>query len=146
MSPLPASFLFLDFDGVVHPRTRGTFELLPLLETWLIANPHVLVVISSTWRLEFSLEHIREGFLAPELHARVIGVTPDMPLAAGAVRESEIESWLVTNGLQGCRRAALDDDVSLFRAGCPWLVQTEYAKGLEPHHLVQLSRLIGCAC
>lgn len=145
MSPLPFSFLFLDFDGVVHPRTRGTFELLPLLETWLTANPHVRVVISSTWRLEYSLEHLREGFLAQELHGRVIGVTPDMSLAAGAVRQREIESWLVMNGLQGCRRAALDDDASLFRAGCPWLVQTDYVKGLEPRHLVRLSQLIGCA-
>ncbi|KWU24765.1 HAD domain-containing protein [Burkholderia cenocepacia] len=137
------ALLFLDFDGVVHPRTRGTFELLPMLEDWLVLNTHVDVVISSTWRLEYSLAHLREGFLCPELHPRIIDVTPDLPAHAGPVRQAEIEHWIAAHGRRTSRRAALDDDATLFQKGCPWLVQTEYTAGLTPQHLAALSRLIG---
>ena len=54
------SILFLDFDGVLHPGNRGTFERAPMLEMWLLKHPEVDVVISSSWRIENTWPGSRE--------------------------------------------------------------------------------------
>ncbi|HQV73578.1 MAG TPA: hypothetical protein PLY64_11455, partial [Dokdonella sp.] len=46
--------IFLDFDRVLHPDGVGLFSKLPLLESFLSRMPEVEVVISSTWRDQWS--------------------------------------------------------------------------------------------
>lgn len=53
--------LFLDFDGVLHPEhchESKHFCRLPILEAALRQVPETKVVITSTWRLEQSLENL----------------------------------------------------------------------------------------
>ncbi len=128
--------LFLDFDGVLHPRTSGTCRFAPLLAEFLRAQPSVQVVISSTWRLQYPLEDLREWF-ARDVQDRFIDVTPELPGGA-ASRQREIEQWLRRRA--SVRWAALDDEASLFTPGCPQLVLTESATGLTKATLELLAR------
>lgn len=61
--------LFLDFDGVLHPQYDGEptpvselFCHLPRFESILQDFPSVEIVISSTWRNQFTLEELRSRF------------------------------------------------------------------------------------
>ena len=70
--------VFLDFDGVTHPepcRSDALFCFLPRIEEVLREHPEVDIVISSSWRLEFSLEQLR-GHFSADIASRVVGVTP----------------------------------------------------------------------
>lgn len=137
---LMASFiLFLDFDGVLHPRTSGTCRHAPLLEEFLRQHADVHVVISSTWRLQYPLDELK-GWFALDVQDRFIDVTPELPAGAGS-RQREIEQWL--RGQPGLRWAALDDEVMLFRAGCPHLVRTDTSTGLTREDLAALARHVG---
>ncbi|WP_342133673.1 HAD domain-containing protein, partial [Hydrogenophaga sp. OTU3427] len=70
--------LFLDFDGVLHPEFSHEsrhFCCLPVLEQVVRQLQDCEVVISSTWRLDFPLDRLREKF-SSDLAARVVGATP----------------------------------------------------------------------
>lgn len=135
--------VFLDFDGVAHPRKTGTFELLPLLEEWLRQHPMADVVISSTWRMEHSLKWLRDCFLDATLHNRVVGITPELDKGQAHVRQSEVGMWFSDNSSRYSAFAVLDDEASLFQPGWEHLVLTQSDEGLSPRHLEQLSRKLG---
>jgi hypothetical protein len=67
--------LFLGFDGVLHPNGCAPdryLEHLPMLASWLVANPTVDVVISSGWmKLRPNLLAARVG---AAVHERVVGM------------------------------------------------------------------------
>jgi hypothetical protein len=46
--------MFLDFDGVLHPKMNGTFEHMDNLKKVLDKYPQIDIVISSSWR--FSMD------------------------------------------------------------------------------------------
>ena len=131
--------LFLDFDGVLHPGTSGTMRFARKLEVFLARFPQVKVVISSNWRMGESLESLR-GWFSPSFASRIIDVTPIHPDSAGS-RQAEIEAWLAANPTKAWR--ALDDDTSLFRPGCPWLIATNKRDGLTDTELELLELAIG---
>lgn len=109
--------LFLDFDGVLHPlffrpelppEESKPFCYLPRLAGVLRDFPSVEVVISSTWRLSYDLNQIRERFPV-DLQARVIGVTPYFSDDERfGVRQQEAEKWLAEHR-PGSPWIALDD-------------------------------------
>ena len=137
----PTSYLFLDFDGVLHPGLTGTLSNLPLLETWLQMHPHVRVVVSSSWRFTESLERLRECFIE-SLRDRIVGVTPDLGSTHYGSRQLEVEAWLRAHASLNVRFAALDDEGDLFRPDWPWLVLTNKRDGLQDHHLDELNDLL----
>ena len=112
--------LFLDFDGVLHSDGFGYpvkdfryFHRLPRLEGLLRMHPHVRIVISSLWRLQMSLPHLREIF-SPDIRDRVIDTTPlphrfDDAIYILDFREREIVRWLEANGGIEQPWVALDD-------------------------------------
>jgi hypothetical protein len=112
--------LFLDFDGVLHafpaPAARADrFCHLARLEAVLLEFPEIVVVISSTWRLDYPLDALLQLFSTDVRH-RVIGVLPEMPIAgladvAGS-RHREIVDYL--RGDSNAVWIALDDDATLF--------------------------------
>jgi hypothetical protein len=110
---MSASVLFLDFDGVLHPKGAGVehFSCRPLLEALLLeaACAPVAVVVTSTWREAYSLQKLRE-FFCVDLRARIIGVTPVLEdLDSDHLRYREIRAWLNRNP-QVKRWVAVDDD------------------------------------
>lgn len=116
--------LFLDFDGVLHPGTSETFELLPELYRILDAVPEVDVVIASRWRIWASKAYLLALF-APAYQHRIRDVT-GAELVEG--RQAEIEAYARSRGIR--RLVAVDDDVDGFRADCPWVVVVPRLKGL----------------
>jgi hypothetical protein len=131
--------LFLDVDGVLHPHQRGTLELIPLLEHFLRSNPSIRVVISSTWRMQNSLDDLR-GFFAADVQNRIEGVTPfinQLPFS----RFQEIEAYLAETGIR--RWCALDDEAQLFPPYCANLVHTRAAVGVTIEDTVLVARVLG---
>lgn len=152
--------LALDFDGVTHP--DGCFEAnffcrLPLIEQVVREFPSVMFVISSNWRDHHSLDDLVKYF-SPNLHARVIGTTPNLsthpsywrPNAIGweYARQFEIEPWLEESGRWGDRWLALDDRPYWFEPGCRKLLVTNPSTGFmsadqETLHLMLKERVSG---
>jgi dsDNA-binding SOS-regulon protein len=138
--------VFLDFDGVLHRLTTGTFRKLPLFCEFLRQNEDVSIVISSTWRLQYPLEELREFFEA-DVRDQIIDVTPDLTVSAGlialgATRCEEISNWLARNR-DVTRWAILDDESGLFKNHRDRLVLTDASEGLVPANLAALSALLG---
>lgn len=131
--------LFLDFDGVLHPGTSGTFRHAPLLATYLDAYPFVRIVISSNWRFSESVDELK-GWFAPSMASRIIGATPILAGGAEGSRQQEIEHWLAEHPTQLWR--ALDDDATLFSPTCPWLIRTEPKVGLTAQTLAALDTVL----
>lgn len=113
--------LFLDFDGVVHPRSGNLFDLtcLSYVELALTNYPTLEVVITSSWREHYELDQLKQ-LLGKEISKRVIGQTP---LIIGSiekhVRYSEIIQYLSDTNQTYRPWVALDDSSSLFPADAP---------------------------
>ncbi len=139
--------LFLDFDGVLHRHNTGTFSKLPLLCTFLREHQSIVVVISSTWRNEFSLQELKE-FFPVDLRARIVDTTPldahkgsAQALQLGRARSEEISQWLSTHTVQ--HFAILDDEERLFTAHRSRLVVTDGAEGIGERDLARVAELMG---
>lgn len=120
--------LFLDFDGVLHPEGASAereFSHLGGLESVLREFPHVLIVVSSAWRLDTSLDAIRSRF-SDDMRTRVVGVTPQLAELEDqrGQRQRECELWLqhAYPAATSPPWIALDDRESYFDAGCQNLI------------------------
>ncbi len=120
--------LFLDFDGVMHPVGSGIdriFQHANLLSTWLHQHPEVRLVVSSSWREQFSLSELGDLLFhdRPELQDRVAGATPILKFvdSAGSERETECRIWLYDNEKDYDYAAwiAIDDQPELFKSLSP---------------------------
>jgi hypothetical protein len=90
--------VFLDFDGVlVTPKssfrrsTTGTVvdpDAVRALN-YLVAETGALLVVTGTWRLEYSLSELSEILRSWMVRADVFGATP-----SGSSRGDEIQQWL----------------------------------------------------
>ncbi len=145
--------LMLDFDGVLHPDpchdTSLLFCRLPILEGVLRENPHVEIVVTSTWRAGRSIDELRCLF-SPGIACRLIGVTPSWrdheELAASIgptyIRSVEIEAWLRSTGTPWRTWVALDDKPYWFRPFCKNLLTCNPRTGLSLETAIELrSRL-----
>jgi hypothetical protein len=144
------TILFLDFDGVLHPefcQPSKYFSQLPLMEDYLRSCPEIFIVISSTWRLNRSLEELKEPFSA-DVVDRVLDVTPqyaqlsNIPETLVAYhRQAECDGWLRQNQHQTSHWLALDDRSWLFRPFSKHLVLTDGSTGLIAHTINQLQKM-----
>lgn len=137
--------LFLDIDGVLN--RRGTKErcnyngysylgvdrvLAERLTDWLKENPHVQVVLSSTWRKHQEMwNHLRAAGI------RWVDVTPVL----NGSRGEEIALWC--KNFRPDRFAILDDDSDMLEDQLPHFVQTDTDEGLQDSHIAQLTALLG---
>ena|SRR6185369_5198182 len=143
--------LFLDFDGVLHPRPApgsgetDLFRSLHLLEGVLRQLPDVEVVISSAWRVSQSPDEIREYF-AEDLRDRIIGMTPlpgeDIELAPSELvnfpRQTQCVAWLARNRPAGAPWLAIDDTAEEFEPRCAQLLLIDGWEGLTPESAAKL--------
>lgn len=117
--------LFLDFDGVLHPQYEDqpvpadvAFCHLARFEAVMRDFPGLEIVISSTWREQFSLDELRAWFSA-DVAVRITGTTRlQEPLASPRMvelREWEIVTWLNAHGRQDESWIALDDSAWQFK-------------------------------
>lgn len=133
--------LFLDFDGVLHPAYDGMatpaercFCHLRRFEAIMQDFPAVEIVISSSWRYQFSLDNLQSRF-SPEIAARITGTTPLHLDAAGEPlnipREQEIVNWLIARDRADEPWIAIDDAVWQFRQHRDHLVACIWYEGLD---------------
>jgi hypothetical protein len=108
--------LFLDFDGVLHPRVPAAgsemFRALPLLNEALEEFQNLRIVVTSSWR-----DHPKDlawalGLFPSELRQRVLGCTPQ--IGGKGEREREILAWLRDCVEERPAVAVLDDEPELF--------------------------------
>lgn len=141
--------LFLDFDGVLHPRFIGgeLFTARELFEDVLRQVPHVEVVISSSWRERHALEALKVHF-SPDLRPRIVGVTPLPGIDRDLVpvdlhdfhRHAECAAWLARWRPSGARWLAVDDESEEFAPGCANLFVVDGDVGLEEESAQELLR------
>ncbi|MFI8619274.1 HAD domain-containing protein [Acidovorax sp. NPDC077693] len=140
--------LFLDFDGVLHPEhchESKHFCCLPLLEGVLREVPDYEIVITSTWRLQKSLDELRSYF-SSDVANRIAGMTPqfselqDVPDTLFAYqRQAECHAWLSKQGMRHRPWLAVDDRSWLYRPFTTSLFLVDGRTGLTEHQAVQLA-------
>lgn len=131
--------LFLDFDGVLHRdfcHASKHFECEAHLASAL-DGMDVEIVLSSTWRVDKSLNELRT-LLSETVADRIVGVTPrfihmpDIPSQLALYeREAECMAWLTANRPPWTQWLALDDRPWLFRPFCQNLFLVDGKLGLE---------------
>jgi hypothetical protein len=141
--------LFLDFDGVLHPEPccdrEQLFCRMPLLEAVLRDVPSVEIVISSTWRVQHSLDELQQLF-SPDIGCRITGVTPLRPTVdppphlAPYPRHAEIDAWLKQSSRTAERWIALDDRADWFKPFLTTLVHCDSSIGLTEEIANELKR------
>lgn len=136
-------YIFLDFDGVLHPclRSKGAlFCNMPRFAEFLRRNPSVLVVISSSWRKTDDFSKVRphaqlRKYFPEDLRGRIVGCTPALPRAAydepDYQRELEVLAWRETKKKTHVPFAILDDAWDMFRPGLPELIVCEPEIGFD---------------
>jgi hypothetical protein len=128
-------FLFLDFDGVLHPddaayldndsKPEGLllFRWAPVLMEILSKFPDVKVVISSSWRFMWEYEELL-SFIPEDLRSRIVGITnPNLnryPAIADYVEKHEIKNYVI-----------LDDMPLEFPRVCKELIICKPTKGVN---------------
>lgn len=142
--------LFVDFDGVLHPRApgKGLFSNLARLEAVLRDFKFVEVVITSTWREDMTFDQLQELF-SPDIRTRIIGTTPvveiDFPAGPAGSRQEEILLFLEQGNYKDHSWLALDDEERLFQPDCPNLIKCHTQIGFDTATENELrKRLQGC--
>lgn len=155
----PPVYLFLNFDGVLHPEggdAVALFTRADRLGRLLTDYQEVVMVVSSSWRESYSLEQLRE-LCGPLLGPRLQDVTPfvlaDRPIPYCF---EEIARWLSTHPMPIVDSRdlaadalirhdwiALDDTDFWFPPDCPQLIHVAEGLGLSDAHFAELeARLI----
>lgn len=113
--------LFLDIDGVLRRMDSPLYELdkdcLHHFEESLRSFPEVKIVITSSWRLAFSLDEMKKLF-SEDISRRIIGVTPISNYLDDHHRYKEVLAYLkkIENGKQ--KWIAVEDDPDYYPPGC----------------------------
>jgi hypothetical protein len=86
-------------------------------------------VITSSWREAFTLGELRKAF-APDIAARILGVTPIAQDREGHYRHREVRAYLERNGLQNRAWVAIDDNPDHYPASAS-VVLTDSDRGFD---------------
>jgi hypothetical protein len=137
----------MDFDGVTHPWGEAEdFRCLPLIETVLSDFEEAKVVISSDWRMLFSLPKLRSRF-SETIRPRVLGVTPHILPRRGSelhgLREQEAKMWLQqhTPDISTAAWCALDDAPGNWISRSR-LVLTDFKRGFTDEDAMVLRNML----
>jgi hypothetical protein len=117
--------IFLDFDGVLHPKMNDSFEFMGNFFAVLNNFRQAQVVISSNWKDGLTQDNLNDLF--KEYAHRVVGKTTS---SQGMSRQDEIMAYVKLHKVT-CY-VAIDDDCrdTLFALDCDFLFKTNYFKGL----------------
>lgn len=136
--------LFLDIDGVlncassfVNAKTRNVLDsgMIKLINH-VVAQTDCRIVISSTWRLLFELEELKQVLRDAGLIARIVGTTPRL-----GRRDHEIIAWLESNP-DVTHFAVIDDDTFDLTGVFTSLVSTKFETGMMPEHADMLIEIL----
>lgn len=153
----PPFYLFLDFDGVLHPEGGDVMALFvhaDRLGVLVTDYPEIVVVVSSSWREVYPFEELREfcGPLLGPLLQDAMGIAKLVLGSRPALhRFAEIAYWLATHpkptvetrrpeadALGRSDWIALDDSDFWFPPACPQLLHIADGLGLCDAHFAEL--------
>jgi HAD domain in Swiss Army Knife RNA repair proteins len=148
--------LFLDFDGVlnsgafidVRGYAPGTLDQAAVARlNDVLARTGARVVVSSTWRLGYSIEQLRDILGRHGFEGEVIGVTPRLGPESGfsfqrTPRGREVQAWLDAQAEPPEAIAIVDDDEDMAHLDGR-LVRTDFETGLLDEHVERLVALLG---
>lgn len=137
--------IYCDIDGVLHPWPSPQDQMFDgacIARLAGVLVPHnIAIVTTSTWRLEWSIERIREkmGVLGKYL----AGVTPDIddPFVKYG-RYHEVLQHQQQNGLTGSRWVAIDDEPGRYPDNLENLILTNPRTGFSDADTIILARLL----
>lgn len=122
-------YLFLDFDGVLRRLTaqpmRFEPELLGNFETAVRPLFELEIVITSTWRLEMTLNELRRLF-SPDMAAHIVGKTPESLALTAHSRYNEVLGYLKAAKGLNAKWLAIDDDPAHYPEDAPVLITDPY--------------------
>jgi len=105
--------LFLDLDGVLRRDTSPLYvfdaDCRDALESAVRGIPGATIVITSAWRIEFTLDEIRRHFSA-DVASRIVGATPVSANPIEHSRHREVLEYLARHGASEEPWIAIDDD------------------------------------
>jgi len=127
--------IFLDIDGVLHPalpvgHEEGKFCHLERFETIMREYPEWKIVISSGWRLRYSLNKLRT-FFSNDIADRIVGITPILLSSQPAFRQREIEQYLRETSHDLTPWIALDDSAGDYAENLPNLILCNMMTGID---------------
>ncbi len=131
-------YLFLDFDGVLHPSLCDSKKYLsnaPLL-AGLLVEYSCQIIISSSWRFQYSLDEIKK-MLPKAISKQIIGMTGDAYSGTNQ-RYNEIIFYLKANDKSLVDWKALDDSQKEFPINCKNLIVCNHITGLGHKQLMEL--------
>jgi hypothetical protein len=133
---LHKQIVFLDFDGVLI-NTKALMERRPISQKadpdCVAALNHITdhtaaaIVVSSSWRLDFSVPELSALLKGWGVKGSVVGKTP--ALGYETVRGDEIAAWMTAQKVDLSDVVILDDDADM---GGLWprLIRTEFKSGI----------------
>ena len=144
-------YLFLDFDGVLHPdrysltnydpdrvfKNNEMFSQAPLL-AGLLTEYSCQIIISSSWRFTHSLEEMKEK-LPKSIAKNVIGTTGEAYVGPHP-RYNEIKEYLISSNKSLFSWRALDDSKIEFPNGCTDLILCDRNTGIASKQIQELKK------
>jgi hypothetical protein len=144
-------YLFLDFDGVLHPdrysltnydpdrvfKNNEIFSQAPILAGLLTEFP-CQIVISSSWRFTHSLEEMKAK-LPKAIAKTVVGMTGDAYVGPHP-RYNEIKEYLTSRNKSLFAWRALDDSKLEFPNGCTDLILCDPNTGITTKQIQELKK------
>jgi hypothetical protein len=135
---MKAKYLFLDFDGVLHPslcNDNDRFSKVNLLSQAL-TFPVCQIIISSSWRFQFTLDQLKK-ILPGSISNLVVDVTGEA-LNGQYARYNEIKHWLENKQKPFADWIAIDDSINEFPPNCPNLIATKSSQGITKEQIIKL--------
>ena len=137
---MKAKYLFLDFDGVLHPslcNDNDRFSKVNLLSQALTSSP-CQIIISSSWRFQFTLDQLKK-MLPVSISNLVVDVTGEA-LNGQYARYNEIKNWLDRKHKPFADWKAIDDAINEFPPNCPNLIATKSSQGMTKEQIFELKQ------
>ena len=137
---MKAQYLFLDFDGVLHPslcNDNDRFSKVNLLSQALTSSP-CQIIISSSWRFQFTLDQLKK-MLPVSISNLVVDVTGEA-LNGQYARYNEIKHWLESKQKPFADWMAIDDAINEFPSDCANLIATKSSEGITEYQIVKLKQ------
>jgi hypothetical protein len=136
--------VFLDFDGVLRRDSSPPLSLQSdcklHFESAIRPFADVSIVISSTWRLAFSLAELRKNFTS-DIAMRIVGKTPELEFEKRHSRYKEILKYLANHSTNSETWVAIDDSPDLFPPEAPLLL-TQSDTGFDAACAVRLRQML----
>ena len=137
---MKAKYLFLDFDGVLHPslcNDNDRFSKVNLLNQTFTSSS-CQIIISSSWRFQFTLDQLKK-MLPVSISNLVIDATGEA-LNGPYARFNEIKHWLESKQKPFSEWKAIDDAINEFPPDCPNLIATKSSQGIMQEQIIMLKQ------